>query len=72
MHIMKRLVQFELDDNATFYVEVDAEPGDEERVGRRGDEIERAGDRFTTVLAGIRPATEAVLQTFKKISTPLC
>ena len=42
---MKRLVQFELDENTTFCVEVDAEPGDEERVGRRGDEIDRAGDR---------------------------
>ncbi len=43
---MKRLVQFELDENTTFFVEVDAGPGDEERVGRRGDEIEKAGDHW--------------------------
>lgn len=68
----KQIMQFELDDGSPVYVEVeDSGYSDRERVSRRGDSsIEKAQEHFVTALASVRPAAEAVLDTFRELNTP--
>lgn len=69
----KQIMQFELEDGSPVYVEVeDSGDSDRERVSRRGDDsrIDKAQERFVTALARVRPAAEAVLDTFRELNTP--
>ncbi len=65
---MKNIVQFELDGNPVF-VEVE-EPEGSRRVSLGEDGIIQAEARFKDAIARVKPAAEAVLQTFREMNTP--
>ncbi len=68
---MKRLVEFELDDSTVFVEVEDMEESDARRVGRSGhDKPDKAETRFTDAIARVRPAAEAVLNSFREMNTP--
>ena len=61
---------FVLDDGTEIYIETtDAHTG-MQRVGRGGKAEEKAAQSFTGALKHIRPAAQAMLDTFKDINTP--
>ncbi len=66
----KKIVEFDLDGNPV-YIEIEEA---EERVTRagRGDEgeIEKAESKFTKAIAHIKPAADAILNTFQEMNTP--
>ena len=60
--VVKRLVEFPLEDGGAMVVEVD-EPGPEsgfEQAARPGEVAERAGETFEAALERIRPAAEVI------------
>jgi hypothetical protein len=68
---MKHIVQFELADGSPVYVEVDEQDSTvQRRVSRGSDGIERAQERFVDAIRKVKPAAEAVLQTFREFDTP--
>jgi hypothetical protein len=70
--MMKHLIQYELEDGASVFVEVE-HSGDtpaRERVGRGGLSVEKAEMRFVNAVATIRPAAEAVLQALHELHAP--
>ena len=67
----KEIVEFKLADGSPVYVEVDErDAGGVERVGRGEEAVAKAQDRFVEALDKIKPATEAVLNTFRDLNTP--
>lgn len=64
---MKKLVEFKMADNRSVFIEVEeTESQAKQRVGRGGENVpEAATNRFENALQQIKPAAEAVLQTFK-------
>jgi hypothetical protein len=65
-----KTLPFELDDGTLIYVEpADTDIG-MERVGRNADPEARAVKRFTDAMQHIRPAAQAVLDTFREINRP--
>lgn len=68
---MKELVNFELDGKPV-YVEVEETDSGEGiiRASRGDDGIRKAETKFTEALARVKPAAEAVLNTFHDINTP--
>lgn len=67
--MMKRLVQFELDDGTPIFVEIEDQEG-RQRVGRGEAAVEKAQSRFTEAIARVKPAAEAVLNAFREFNTP--
>ena len=68
---MKKRLSFLLDNDEEIVVEVEETGGGMERVGRGGDrDVESTGRRFADALAGIRPAAQTVLDTFRELNTP--
>ena len=70
---MKYLAQFKLDDESPVFVEIDDkdETYGQRRVSRGNDDgIEEAEERFTKAIAQVRPAADAVLQSFREMNTP--
>jgi hypothetical protein len=69
---MKYLAQFPLDDDSPVFVEIDDtdDASGPRRVGRGDDGIAQVEQRFTKVIARVRPAAEAVLQSFREMNTP--
>jgi hypothetical protein len=69
----KQLLQFELEDGSSIFVEVSEGPGEAygpRRVGRGVEASEQAVQRFNETIARVRPAAEAVLKTFQGLNTP--
>ena len=60
-----------MEDGRPIYVEVeDVEEHGEQRVARRKNGVEKAGSRFVDAISQVKPAAEAVLQTFLELNTP--
>ena len=68
---MKEMIEFELEDGGTIWIE-----GEEEtlkgmqRVGRGGGSDRQKAGKFTAALSHIRPAAETVLNAFREMNTP--
>lgn len=67
---MKRIIQFDLEDDSPAYIEIDDNVSGHTRVSSKGKGIERADDRFTAAIARIKPATEVVLAALHDLNTP--
>jgi hypothetical protein len=69
---MKKLIEFKLADDSSIFIEAeDTETQARQRVGRGGEnETEAATNRFENAIQQIKPAAEAVLQTFQEMNTP--
>ncbi len=66
---MKNILEFELDGKPV-YMEVEEADG-MRPVSRGGDEgIQKAETRFTEAIDRIRPAAEALLNSFREMNTP--
>lgn len=68
---MKKLVPFDFE-NDQIYIEVEdvREEEGSGRVGRTDGEPAAGDKRFAAAIAKIKPAAEAVLNTFREINTP--
>lgn len=68
---MKNLIEFEIDGNPV-YVEVEESevPEGMRRVSRGGEGLLKAEDRFNDAISRIRPAADALLNTFREMNTP--
>ena len=65
---MKRLEEFELDGDSIFIEVEDVTPeqgGREHRGSKRGENDEEKSQRFVEAFERVKPAAEAVLQTFQ-------
>ena len=67
---MKKIIEYNLDgDNV--HIEVDSMPGDETYRGDRTSRgIEKAENSFKDAIKRIKPAAEAILESFREMNTP--
>ena len=67
---MKRLVEFELEEGGTIFVEVDMpeEPG--MVPAARGEVVQRAQQTFEAALEKIRPAAQAIIRKLRGLHDP--
>ena len=73
MNSAKKLIEFDLEDGTSVYVEVeDPKAGQGTRlVSSKGEKgIEKSENKFTEAVKKIKPAAEAVLNTFRDMNTP--
>lgn len=69
---MKKAIPFELEDGQ-IHIEVEDEDQNGtgfRRVGRGDEKESTAPKRFSDAIAGVKPAAEALLASFKEINTP--
>jgi len=57
-------------DGKPVYIEVEETEEGITRVGRTEDGIEKAENKFTRAISHIKPAAEAILNTFREMSAP--
>jgi hypothetical protein len=68
--VMKRIIEYELEDGGSILVEVDVpEGGGFERVNRR-DEITKASISFDKALEQVRPVAQKVISKLRDITDP--
>lgn len=68
---MKEMIEFELEDGTRIWIEGEEESRGMQRVGRGdGNKDEKKAGKFTKALAGIKPAAETVLNSFREMNTP--
>lgn len=69
--MVRKIQTFELARGGTVAVEVEAMPGEEERIANSRDEIiEHTGQKFSDALASVERATKEVLDGFASTLTP--
>jgi len=61
---------FILDDGTEIYIETEERPTGMQRVSRGGKAGQKAAQSFTGALKHVKPAAQAMLDTFKDINTP--
>jgi len=67
---MKKIIEYNLDGEPV-HIEVDTMPGDETYRGDRTSHgIKKAENSFKDAIKRIRPAADAVLESFKEMNTP--
>ncbi|MDM8517898.1 CU044_2847 family protein [Desulfobacterales bacterium HSG16] len=72
MNSVKKLIEFELEDGTPVYIEVEDPKAGQgtQLVSRGGKGIEKSENKFTEAVKKIKPAAEAVLDTFRDMNTP--
>ncbi|HSO20634.1 MAG TPA: CU044_2847 family protein [Desulfosarcina sp.] len=66
---MRRMLEYDMDGEKV-YVEADDDGSGTQRVARGGEPVVATDSKFQEAIARIRPAAEAVLNTFREMNTP--
>ncbi len=68
---MKRLVEFELEDGSTVWMEIDeSEPSGPRKAGGKNLDGPTKFGRFKKTLDQVRPAAEMVVEAFREVNAP--